>query len=311
MATGFVPIDHYKTKLYQREKDSKRFLDMSEEQLTEISKKVYRRQEIMDEMLPHGRRSSFQKLERYYMTLKYLISPNIHLEYKTFDEKIAFLIMMTDPNLTTYREFLKTDLVSFEEINASEDKKEKAELTMSRARAISDFETRVREQLGFYDAKLLKYEEAFFKRFLSDKELVTAVSKRGQNDLMARSRLLSDFNGISDKRYLELCDIAQGWLTMVPEKKNSSVATYSVMNQRKLLGINTLSEQLALFVLMVDSNLDMLRIYEEESRMPIVEERIIEEFGYFSTDLLALERKFHNRFCPNKKLSVWTKIKKN
>ena len=182
---------------------------------------------------------------------------------------------------------------------------------MSRARAISDFETRVRDQLGFYDAKLLKYEEAFFKRFLSDKELVTEVSKRGQNDLMARSRLLSDFNGISDKRYLELCDIAQGWLAMVPAKQNSSVATYSVMNQRKLLGINTLSEQLALFVLMVDSNLDMLRIYEEESRMPIVEERIIEEFGYFSTDLLALERKFHNRFCPNKKLSVWTKIKKN
>ena len=70
-----------------------------------------------------------------------------------------------------------------------------------------------------------------------------------------------------------------------------------------------ISQQLALFVLLVDSDLDMLRIYEEESMMPRVKERIIEEFGYFNTELLALERKYHKRFCPDKKVSVWTKVK--
>ena len=38
-------------------------------------------------------------------------------------------------------------------------------------------------------------------------------------------------------------------------------------------------------------------------------ERIIEEFGYFNTELLTLERKYHKRFCPDKKVSVWTKVK--
>ena len=53
----------------------------------------------------------------------------------------------------------------------------------------------------------------------------------------------------------------------------------------------------------------MLRIYEEESRMQNVEDRIKEQFGYYNTVLLSLERKFHNRFCPDKKVSVWTKTK--
>ena len=70
----------------------------------------------------------------------------------------------------------------------------------------------------------------------------------------------------------------------------------------------------------------MLSIFEEESKMPIIEERIIEQFGYFDKELLILEkkyhdrfcpdkellileRKFHKRFCPDKELSIWSKIK--
>ena len=41
----------------------------------------------------------------------------------------------------------------------------------------------------------------------------------------------------------------------------------------------------------MDSELDMLRIYEEESMIPNVRKRIIEQFGYYSEDLLSLERK--------------------
>ena len=78
-----------------------------------------------------------------------------------------------------------------------------------------------------------------------------------------------------------------------------------------MLGLRNLAEQAALFILLVDSNLDMLRIYEEESRMPNVEKRIIEEFGYYNSELLNLEKKFHKRFCPEKELSIWTKVKKD
>ena len=88
-------------------------------------------------------------------------------------------------------------------------------------------------------------------------------------------------------------ELAQGLLSLVPDKYNTSLATYSVIDQKKLLGLNNSYEQLALFILLVDGELDMLRIYEEESRMPNVEKRIIEDFGYYNSELLNLEKKFH------------------
>ena len=42
--------------------------------------------------------------------------------------------------------------------------------------------------------------------------------------------------------------------------------------------VQPMAEQLALFILLVDSELDMLRIYEEESMMSEVERRITEQF---------------------------------
>ena len=107
----------------------------------------------------------------------------------------------------------------------------------------------------------------------------------------------------------ELKEVAQTWLSFVPDKSNSRVATYSVTSQRDLLGLNTLAEQMTLFILLVDGNLDMLRIHEEECRMKNTERRIIEEFGYYNPELLILERKFHTRFCPNKQISIWSKTK--
>ena len=96
---------------------------------------------------------------------------------------------------------------------------------------------------------------------------------------------------------------------MVPQKHRSKIATYSITNQKQLLGLKTLAEQFAFFILITDRDLDMLRIYEEESMMPTVEERIIEEFGYYNKDLLTLEKLFHTRFCPDKKLSIWSETK--
>ena len=91
---------------------------------------------------------------------------------------------------------------------------------------------------------------------------------------------------------------------MIQTKHNSSIAAYSVTEQKKLLGISGIAEQLVLFILLVDSDLDMLRIYEEESIMQNVAARIIEQFGYYNQELLTLERKFHRRFCPDKQISI-------
>lgn len=284
-------------------------MELSEEQLSILAKNVYRRLESISTLSEKADKKS--KLELYQNTLQYLTTPPVYLNLRTFDERIAYLIMMTDPNLVTFKEFLKTDLISLSDIDKTESQKEKNVLRKTREQTISTYKSIVREKIGFFDVKLLKYEELFFKRFFNEKELVTEVGSNNQDSLITKAKFLKDFNSISDDRYEELVSVAQTWLSLIPDKYNSKVATYSVTKQKKLLGLTNSTEQLALFILLVDSNLDMLKIYEEECTFENIEERIINNFGYFNKDLIALERKFHDRFCPDKELSVWSKIKKS
>ena len=128
MAMGFIPIEHYKTKFYQKENQSKKFSELTEEQLIAIAKRVYRKQEIMEEGLPSHQFGKISKLDRYTKTLLYLTNPNIHMDIKTFDERLSYLIMMVDPELVTFKEFLKIHLPSIDEITAIEDQKERNKL---------------------------------------------------------------------------------------------------------------------------------------------------------------------------------------
>lgn len=302
----FISTEPYRSKFYQKESSFKRFLELSEKQLSAIYKMT---ETTPDTLLQQS--ESISNLLRYQKTLQYLTNPLIHIDLRTYDERIAYLIIMVDPNLITFKEFLKINLISKAEIAKVEDENERDYLTELRKQTISSYKTAVIEKIGFFDEKLLKYEELFFKKFFSEKELITEVGGNNHDNLMIKSKSLKDFSSISDERYKELVSTAQTWLSLVPEKYNIKVAAYSVTHQHKLLGLTSLAEQLALFILLIDSNLDMLRIFEEESMMKIIEERIIEQFGYYNKELLILERKFHNRFCPDKELSIWSKSKKD
>ncbi len=77
MTLGFIPIEHYKTKFYQKENQSKRFKELTEEQLATLAKRVYRKQEIIEDSISPFHRSPL--LERYQRVLLYLTNPNIHL----------------------------------------------------------------------------------------------------------------------------------------------------------------------------------------------------------------------------------------
>ena len=309
MALGFIPVENYKKKLYQREKESNYFRDISEERLIEISKLVYAKQKSLFDDLDTYQRNRISKLEKYIRFLKYLISPYIYNTLKTFDERIAFLIMAVDPELVTFKEFMKLDILSIDEIAALESPKERDRLFDIRNQTINTFATTVREKIGFYDPKLLRYEKLFFKKFYNDKELITEVGQHTERDFLNLGKLITSFNSISDERYNELVEKAQIWLSIVTEKYPYKTAAYSVIEQKQLLGLKSLKEQYVFFILVVDGNLDMLRIFEEESRMPIIEERIKDSFGFYDPNLLSLEKVFHKRFCPDKKLSIWSGLK--
>ncbi len=308
MSLDFRPIEYFRTKFYQKEREFKKFDNVDIKTLLEIVNKVYRKQEIAPSFNPHTQKHVLQS-EVYQRTLEFLTSYNIHSIFRTWDERLAFLILATDPNLVSYREYLKTDIPSMSSIERIENEKERNQALQSRHKILIDMETRIREQIGFYDAKLVKFEEVFFKKFHADKELITDVKQNNINHLLSYSKYLRNFNSITDERYQELVSIAQIWLSMIPEGQNSRTAAYSVLNQKDLIGLQTLAEQYALYILITDPDLDMLRIFEEESFMPKVQERIEEEFGYYNQTMLRLERQFHEQFCPEKKLSPWSDLK--
>lgn len=294
--------EYFRTKLYQKEREFKKFETLSLDDVAKVAKKLYSKQEM-------NAQSGFfrkDKLTKYMDTLTYLTNPSIHMELKTYDERIIYLIMSVDPELEAFKEFLKTNITPTKVINAEQDPKKQQELISQRESEILEMQTRIRNKIGFYDSKLLKYEETYFKRFISSKELITKVNQDNITKLLRIIPLISSFNDISDERYQILQEKAKEWLATTNCENDLFTAAYSCSEQKETIGLNGIIEELIFLVLIGDPELDVLRIYEEESRMDEVERRCKEAFNYYSKDLITLERLYHERFCPEKTLSPWT-----
>ena len=302
MSYAYHSPEYFRTKLYQKEREFKKFETLSLDDVAKVAKKLYSKQEM-------NAQSGFfrkDKLTKYMDTLTYLTNPSIHMELKTYDERIIFLIISVDPELEAFKEFLKTNITPTKVINAEQDPKKQQELISQRESEILEMQTRIRNKIGFYDSKLLKYEETYFKRFISSKELITKVNQDNITKLLRIIPLISSFNDISDERYQILQEKAKEWLATTNCENDLFTAAYSCSEQKETIGLNGIIEELIFLVLIGDPELDVLRIYEEESRMDEVERRCKEAFNYYSKDLITLERLYHERFCPEKTLSPWT-----
>ena len=197
MSYAYHSPEYFRTKLYQKEREFKKFETLSLDDVAKIAKKLYSKQEM-------NAQSGFyrkDKLTKYMDTLTYLTNPSIHMELKTYDERIIFLIISVDPELEAFKEFLKTNITPTKVINAEQDPKKQQELISQRESEILEMQTRIRNKIGFYDSKLLKYEETYFKRFISSKELITKVNQDNITKLLRIIPLISSFNDISDERY--------------------------------------------------------------------------------------------------------------
>ena len=302
MSYAYHSPEYFRTKLYQKEREFKKFETLSLDDVAKVAKKLYLKQE-MNEQSGFFRKD---KLTKYMDTLTYLTNPSIHMELKTYDERIIYLIMSVDPELESFKEFLKTNITPTKVINAEQDQKKQQELISQRESEILEMQTRIRNKIGFYDSKLLKYEETYFKRFISSKELITKVNQDNITKLLRIIPLISSFNDISDERYQILKEKAKEWLATTNCENDLFTAAYSCSEQKETIGLNGIIEELIFLVLIGDPELDVLRIYEEESRMDEVERRCKEAFNYYNKDLITLERLYHERFCPKKTLSPWT-----
>lgn len=296
--------EYLRQKLYLREKTFNNFEGITENRLIELSQKVEQQREISNERAKNSRPKD--KLSVYMEILEYLTSPVIHTIIPSFDERIIFMIMATDPELLAFKEFLKTSITSNKEINAAENEKEKLRLSIKRHDELMELQCKIRKKIGFYDHKLIKYEQIYFAKFLKRQEFITEVQQDYVTGLLETVNFIKSFDKITDERYEELKEKAMTWIALTNAEKDLKTAAYSVTSQLEAIGLKNLAEQYVFLILIADSNLDILRIYEEESRIPNVEARIKEEFGYYNINLIKIERLYHDRFCPEQKLSPWT-----
>ena len=296
--------EYLRTKLYQKEKEFKGFEGLTETDLANVAKKIYLKQEYGQAASPQG--YSKDNLTKYMAILRYLTNPNIHLEIKSFDERILYLIMSVDPKLLTFKEFLKCNITPSRIINNEKDPKKKAELLAKRDQEILELQTQVRNQVGFYDSRLLRYEEQYFKKFIIKQELITKVNQDFITKLIAIIPFVTSFNSITNERYQVLQDKAQVWLSETNATNDLFTAAYSCSVQKDTLGLNNILEQLVFLILVGDPELNCLQIYEEESKMDEVQRRCLESFNYYNMNLIHLEKLYHERFCPKKELSPWT-----
>ena len=207
MSYAYHSPEYFRTKLYQKEREFKKCETLSLDDVAKIAKKLYSKQEM-------NAQSGFyrkDKLTKYMDTLTYLTNPSIHMELKTYDERIIYLIMSVDPELEAFKEFLKTNITPTKVINAEQDPKKQQELISQRESEILEMQTRIRNKIGFYDSKLLKYEETYFKRFISSKELITKVNQDNITKLLRIIPLIPSSNDISDERYQILKEKAKEW----------------------------------------------------------------------------------------------------
>ncbi len=306
MTFAYKTIDYFKTKLYQRDKEFQGFENIDEEALVSMSKKVYRKIELNEDR--NNYHSNLNRCDEYKNMLEYLTNPGIHIIFPTYDEKILFLIMATDPNLIIYKEFLKTDIPSLGEILLIPDEKEKEIKLQERVNIIRNLEIRIREKIGFYDSKLLKYEIAYFKTFFSKRDLIPEVKQNNINNFLNQAKVIKSLNNVSQERYQEIIEKVELWISQINTNEKVKTAIYSITQQIDMLGLKSLEEQVIFFILATDPNLEMLRIFEEESLTPRIMERSIEYSGYYSPIIIHLEKIFHQRFCPEKEISIWSTL---
>ena len=81
--------EYFRTKLYQKEREFKKFETLTLDDVAKVAKKLYSKQEM------NAQSEFFRKdrLTKYMDTLTYLTNPSIHMELKTYDERIIYLIM--------------------------------------------------------------------------------------------------------------------------------------------------------------------------------------------------------------------------
>lgn len=291
-----INLNLIQKRLYEKERSFTDFSNISET-LTNIKEK---KDTFLKKIV-----SNEEGLDLYIKTLEFLTAPSIHNHLTTYDEKIAFLIETLDPSLEMYKEYVRTPIISLEKIESANPKDQKS-LSEKRKQQIQSFIKSIRSKFGFYDSKLLKYESIYAIKVKNSAKFLSNISKNFIRQLMVHASKVKDFESISDNSYKKIIEKAEYYISLSESSNNANDLAYNLVTLNPLLHFRSIEEVFALFIAIIDPDLNLLKIYEEESIINKIKQRAQEEIGFFDAELIRLEKAYHNRFTPNKKLSIWS-----
>lgn len=302
-----IPMDSLRIKFFQRKRDTNNFKNITEEQIKLIKEDIENRNKLYPE--------NISKQELYIRTLAYLTSINIHSKYKTFDERVLFLILTIDPHLTIAKMYLESPLITLyesknmvipdkeedeEEYLEYQEKKETHNYTLARIK------TYMFEKFGITDQDFVYFERIFYFSHILKDQLATNIKSNQIKELMDKAITVRSYDKYTDEEYQQAITLAQQYISIQPDYQNPNTVAFNLLKQNKLIGGNQTFKQIfLLFILIYDPDLKAYQIYLDESTKKRCKKRMKEELGFYSEELIRLEKLYHKRFTPDKIISIW------
>lgn len=298
-------IDILKTKFWQRRHFSKNFENITEEDIKRIKEKAIAFREKATEPINQKGYFSKPKTALYQETLRYLVNPTIGTEYPTFDERLVFLIYTLDPEFKISDLYMSAPYPTyFQRENADQktlDKFDEQKYEIDRI-----INSKIPEVAGFSDPFFNFFEKKFYAKKILPTTLQKNITSNYVDELLTICRATKHFTNVTPEEYETTLKLAKQYLAQFENTPSPNTVAFNLLKQNKLIGGNNTIKQIAmLFVTLVDPDLNMLKIYYDESMYQKMEKRSNEELGFYNPELIRLEVEYHKAFTPNKLVSEW------
>ncbi|MDE6292900.1 MAG: hypothetical protein K2L98_04385, partial [Bacilli bacterium] len=209
----------------------------------------------------------------YMDTIKHLVTLENNGEI-TCDQKMFLFINLMDPKLEIYDVYMKNPKYSQEEIDNAPNKIRQNNMYQDNYRSQRKIEYMLKLILACCDEKLIQYEIAYKRNVVCRNKINTEVYRDLTKEILKMAEELSDLDDITNERFQELVSISKKLKEDVSHL-SLPVLTNALLYQTDLLGISTATEQVLLFLLVLDFDLHLIDIYEEESLYQEIERRAL------------------------------------
>lgn len=271
------------SRLYGHINEFKNFKDIDESRLNEIY-------ELVNYFKSYEKSCGYKG---YEMAINYLTS----MLKISFDEKIVFLIMCSDYNLIHFNAFIRTPIISKDEIESLECSEDIKLAQIFRKKQLQELRNYVEETIGFFDFNLVSLEFIFFQRFYSDKVLFDGVHADMINLICKASSCYKNLYNLNQEKTKQLIINSDRYLNYLKENNKElgvNNLIFNIFYQSELLGLINNTERLFFFISTIDRECGALRYLNNNDLFQI--ENLV---GFYDEKFMEAEKVYKKMYLKN------------